>query len=579
MEETLKISIGGVAFVINKNAYAKLENYLKALTAHYSSRPEGKEILDDIERRIAELLLDKFDKEDVVTEERIEKVIAVMGRPQEIEGDDETIGSTENANANAESSANARNSANYNGGNQNSEAGRSNRKLFRDMDNRVIGGVCSGLAAYCKMDPVIMRLIFVVAFVLGSIGRHFLWISGHDFGWTHFGGLVFLAYIILWIVMPKAKTVEDKCAMKGSAPGVQGVEYDYNNSNGPRGEEFGRIIKIIVGIVCILTSLGGFITGLAYYFASGLRFGTTPLAILNYFDFQGNIFFINMLRLVVWLLPCCILMYLGIRWTFNFKMPKFRPGLIAFGVWVIALIFLLVFGAAAVEQTFDFTKQSSTQTLSKNYDTLYVNYANLPNAPDSSFTDMNDREFMYRVCAVSLLPAPIWRDWDSDSYSDFENNLYDEDEGDDSTTVVTPLKTIVKADRDNTYNCGYRTFWGKDKNRRAMFAIYPKFSVSSVSASNIEYNKDSTVTKIVRDTTITPTVEIEMKRSYGRDKLITSKVSTNGDYESNLISIKGPVITIYPQIISRSKKFSGTLVSAKITVPDGSVVVVNKLKR
>ncbi|MDD2241750.1 MAG: PspC domain-containing protein [Bacteroidales bacterium] len=573
MEETLKISIGGVAFIINKNAYAKLDNYLKVLTVHYSARPEGSEILDDIERRIAELLLDKFGKEDVVTEERIDRVIAVMGRPQEIDGEDETIYNT--GNTNAQGSANTGNSAGYNGGNQNSENGRSSRKLFRDMDNRVIGGVCSGLAAYCKIDPVIMRLIFVVAFILGSLGRHFLWISGHGFGWTHFGGVVFLAYILLWIIMPKAKTVEDKCAMKGSAPGVQGVEYDYNNSNGPRGAEFGRILKIIVGIVCILASLGGFIAGLAYYFASGLRFGTTPLSILNYFDFQGNIFFINMLRIIVWLLPCCILMYLGIRWTFNFKMPKFRPGLIAFGVWVISLILLLVFGAAAVEQTFDFTKQSSTQTLSKNYDTLYVNYAQLPNASDSSFVDMNDSEFLHRVCAVSLLPAPNWRNWDSD----FENNLYDEDEGDDSTTIVTPLKTIVKADRDNTYDCGYRTFWGRDKQRMAMFAIYPKFSVSSVAASTIVYNKDSTKTKIVRDTTVTPTVEIEMKRSYGREKLITSKVYPNGNYESNLISIKGPVITIYPQIISRSKKFSGTLVNAKITVPDGSVVVVNKLKK
>jgi len=573
MEETLKISIGGVAFIINKNAYAKLDNYLKVLTVHYSARPEGSEILDDIERRIAELLLDKFGKEDVVTEERIDRVIAVMGRPQEIDGEDETIYNT--GNTNAQGSANTGNSAGYNGGNQNSENGRSSRKLFRDMDNRVIGGVCSGLAAYCKIDPVIMRLIFVVAFILGSLGRHFLWISGHGFGWTHFGGVVFLAYILLWIIMPKAKTVEDKCAMKGSAPGVQGVEYDYNNSNGPRGAEFGRILKIIVGIVCILASLGGFIAGLAYYFASGLRFGTTPLSILNYFDFQGNIFFINMLRIIVWLLPCCILMYLGIRWTFNFKMPKFRPGLIAFGVWVISLILLLVFGAAAVEQTFDFTKQSSTQTLSKNYDTLYVNYAQLPNASDSSFVDMNDSEFLHRVCAVSLLPAPNWRNWDSD----FENNLYDEDEGDDSTTIVTPLKTIVKADRDNTYDCGYRTFWGRDKQRMAMFAIYPKFSVSSVAASTIVYNKDSTKTKIVRDTTVTPTVEIEMKRSYGREKLITSKVYPNGNYESNLISIKGPVITIYPQIISRSKKFSGTLVNANITVPDGSVVVVNKLKK
>ena len=573
MEETLKISIGGVAFIINKNAYAKLENYLKVLTVHYSARPEGSEILDDIERRIAELLLDKFGKEDVVTEERIDRVIAVMGRPQEIDGEDETIYNT--GNANAQGSANTGNSAGYSGGNQNSENGRSSRKLFRDMDNRVIGGVCSGLAAYCKIDPVIMRLIFVVAFILGSLGRHFLWISGHGFGWTHFGGVVFLAYILLWIITPKAKTVEDKCAMKGSAPGVQGVEYDYNNSNGPRGAEFGRILKIIVGIVCILASLGGFIAGLAYYFASGLRFGTTPLSILNYFDFQGSIFFINMLRIIIWLLPCCILMYLGIRWTFNFKMPKFRPGLIAFGVWVISLILLLVFGAAAVEQTFDFTKQSSTQTLSKNYDTLYVNYAQLPNASDSSFVDMNDSEFLHRVCAVSLLPAPNWRNWDSD----FENNLYDEDEGDDSTTIATPLKTIVKADRDNTYDCGYRTFWGRDKQRMAMFAIYPKFSVSSVAASTIVYNKDSTKTKIVRDTTVTPTVEIEMKRSYGREKLITSKVYPNGNYESNLISIKGPVITIYPQIISRSKKFSGTLVNAKITVPDGSVVVINKLKK
>ncbi len=573
MEETLKISIGGVAFIINKNAYAKLENYLKVLTVHYSARPEGSEILDDIERRIAELLLDKFGKEDVVTEERIDRVIAVMGRPQEIDGEDETIYNT--GNANAQGSANTGNSAGYSGGNQNSENGRSSRKLFRDMDNRVIGGVCSGLAAYCKIDPVIMRLIFVVAFILGSLGRHFLWISGHGFGWTHFGGVVFLAYILLWIITPKARTVEDKCAMKGSAPGVQGVEYDYNNSNGPRGAEFGRILKIIVGIVCILASLGGFIAGLTYYFASGLRFGTTPLSILNYFDFQGSIFFINMLRIIVWILPCCILMYLGIRWTFNFKMPKFRPGLIAFGVWVISLILLLVFGAAAVEQTFDFTKQSSTQTLSKNYDTLYVNYAQLPNASDSSFVDMNDSEFLHRVCAVSLLPAPNWRNWDSD----FENNLYDEDEGDDSTTIVTPLKTIVKADRDNTYNCGYRTFWGRDKQRMAMFAIYPKFSVSSVAASTIVYNKDSTKTKIVRDTTVTPTVEIEMKRSYGREKLITSKVYPNGNYESNLISIKGPVITIYPQIISSSKKFSGTLVNAKITVPDGSVVVINKLKK
>ena len=68
--------------------------------------------------------------------------------------------------------------------------------------------------------------------------------------------------------------------------------------------------------------------------------------------------------------------------------------------------------------------------------------------PDSSFVDMNDREFMYRVCAVSLCcPLQSGGIGIQILYSDFENNLYDEDEGDDSTTVVTPLKTIVKGQR------------------------------------------------------------------------------------------------------------------------------------
>ncbi|MBN2773608.1 MAG: PspC domain-containing protein [Prolixibacteraceae bacterium] len=100
-----------------------------------------------------------------------------MGVPEEIEGEDE---------------------------NENYSAGKNNKKLYRDPDHKVIGGVCGGLAAYFNMDPVIMRLIFVFLFLINGLGL--------------------LVYIILWIAVPEAKTTAQRLEMRGKAVTVDNIE-------------------------------------------------------------------------------------------------------------------------------------------------------------------------------------------------------------------------------------------------------------------------------------------------------------------------------------------------------------------
>ena len=118
----------------------------------------------------------------------------------------------------------------------------------------VIGGVCSGPAAYCKMDPVIMRLIFFCCgFCFGfNWQTFFCGLADTALMDTFWRPCFFSLYNSLDYKCLGQKTVEDKCAMKGSALGVQGVEYDYNNSNGTKRGRVWKNHKIIVGIVCIL---------------------------------------------------------------------------------------------------------------------------------------------------------------------------------------------------------------------------------------------------------------------------------------------------------------------------------------
>lgn len=187
MNKIISISINGIIFNVDEHAYLTLKNYLDALKAHFTGTEGQEEILGDIEARIAEMLQERMKiKREVVTMEDVEAIMAAMGKPED-------MGETEGAQQTGSTQNQTYGSA-YTG----------SRRVFRNPDDKVLGGVCSGVANYFNIDPLILRLIFVVAF----------------FGF----GSGLLLYIILWIIIPLAKTPSEKLEMKGERVNVSNIE-------------------------------------------------------------------------------------------------------------------------------------------------------------------------------------------------------------------------------------------------------------------------------------------------------------------------------------------------------------------
>jgi len=182
MKKTLDINIRGIVFHIDEDAYEKLNKYLSEINAHFRSKKSREDIINDIENRVVELFQQKLnDKKQVITLEDVDEVIGVMGHPSDFDQDSEEETTT----------------------NMGSHHKRS-RRLFRDVDNRMIGGVCSGLGAYTNVDSMWFRIAFVVSVLIGGAG--------------------ILVYLVLWIITPPAKTVSEKLEMQGDPVTISNIE-------------------------------------------------------------------------------------------------------------------------------------------------------------------------------------------------------------------------------------------------------------------------------------------------------------------------------------------------------------------
>ncbi len=185
MKKTINAGIGKRSFVIDEDAYARLDSFLNHFRARINST-DKKEVMEDLEERIAELFTaETSGGATVVDLNLVNKVIAEIGMP---DGTDEFASS-----AAASSSA---------------EETKGPKKLFRNPDDKVLGGVCSGIAAYFDTDVVLIRVLFVALLICASAG--------------------FWAYLIFWIVTPLAKTAADRCAMRGLAPTMENLS-KYSN--------------------------------------------------------------------------------------------------------------------------------------------------------------------------------------------------------------------------------------------------------------------------------------------------------------------------------------------------------------
>jgi len=183
MNKTININLGGIFFHIDELAYQKLRLYLDAIRRSLSDDPQGRdEILNDIELRIGELLSERIkDVRQVVNENDIDEITKIMGKPEDYLVDEELFEDEPISRKNI-----------------------SSKKLFRDTEDKFLGGVCSGMAHYVGIDVIWMRLLWLILFF--------------------FFGTGILVYILLWILVPQAETTAEKLQMKGEPVNISNIE-------------------------------------------------------------------------------------------------------------------------------------------------------------------------------------------------------------------------------------------------------------------------------------------------------------------------------------------------------------------
>ena len=186
MNKTVNINLAGIFFHIDEDAYLKLQRYLEAIKRSFTDSQGRSEIISDIEARIAELFSERIQNEkQVVGVKLVDEVITIMGQPEDYLVDDEIFEDEPKRNYNQKSNT-------------------STRRLFRDTDNSYVGGVSAGLGHYFGIDPLWIRIVWFVL-IFGA-------------------GTGVLLYILLWALIPEAKTTAEKLTMTGDPVNISNIE-------------------------------------------------------------------------------------------------------------------------------------------------------------------------------------------------------------------------------------------------------------------------------------------------------------------------------------------------------------------
>src|SRR5690606_36415254 len=329
--------------------------YFEAIKKYLSDSDGKDEIMRDIEIRIAELFSAKLKSDrQVISMEDLDEVIEIMGEPEDYRIDDEGT---------------APKHTNY------SSSQKTSKKLYRDTEEGILGGVLAGLGHYFGIDKVWLRIIFALLFI--------------------FYGTGFLLYIILWIVMPEAKTTSEKLEMKGQPINISNIEkkvkeevdnlsqkvndIDYKNierkvergaSNlGNAIERFFtylfKIIGKIIGFFVILGAIAALISLIIFVFSfgSGKLFGFQASNILSVFNYSDiPLWIVSILLLLAFGIPLIALMFVGFPILISTSNPTGKiTNYTLWGLWIIAVIALTVIGfRQATEFTYD-EKASQTE--------------------------------------------------------------------------------------------------------------------------------------------------------------------------------------------------------------------------
>jgi len=295
MNTTVTIHLAHTLFHINSDAFALLKNYLNKLEKSFALTEGKQEILEDIEVRIAELFSQYTIREGyVISEKNVNDVIEILGSPEDI-SEEETQEESTKSNA--------------------------QKKLYRDTDERIIGGVASGLGHYFGIDRVWIRLILIIL-VLSSIG-----------------GVVFV-YILLWALIPEAKTTSEKLRMRGEPVNISNIEkkikeglddvtqkvksVDYSKVGDDLKKKSIKFSEMLERLILLLVSIASKIIGFFMILFStivliGLLFSVAIFGFISSIEIPPEIIFLTMnTDLPLWAFSLLLLFGVGIPFTFIF---------------------------------------------------------------------------------------------------------------------------------------------------------------------------------------------------------------------------------------------------------------------
>lgn len=385
MNKTISVNIGGRVFNIEVLAYDRLNLYLNTIRSYFGKGESTDEIIADIELRIAELFLERItNQKQVVTEKDVDDIISIMGKPEDyVEEDPEG-----------------------NEGFTKTNTTGSHRRVFRDPDNKVALGVCSGISAYFGIDPIILRALFVLSFI--------------------FYGSGLLLYLVLALIIPKAKTTAEKLQMHGEPVTVENISRkvsesfndvkedikDFGKKNGvnekrfstarSQGSEFlrdvfdnlGKTLKVllvivikIIGVCLIIGGVCAIFASMAFYFGweniivfmneGTLNSNFFPSVVNNLFTSQWGQNLFTLGALITLLVPAIGFLLLGFSMLFDFRKIPIWIGIILVVVW-FGGIAMLSAGSTDIYNQFK-VKTAFTEDVPlefSNTDTLYLDILN-----------------------------------------------------------------------------------------------------------------------------------------------------------------------------------------------------------
>ncbi len=371
MNKTIIININGIIFHIEEDAYELLKAYMTDVKKHFAYSKDSEEIVGDIENRIAEMFSESLaeEKKQVIILKDVELVIAQMGAVNEFTDDEEPV-FTETV---------------------------GEKKLYRDLDDKWLGGVCAGIAHYFNAKTSIVRMIALLTFFIGGSGL--------------------MIYIILWIVMPKAKTRAEKMAMKGEPfnlhnfkrnldEEVEALKQNFNNAHNEArpffsyaggaaksliqlllaflGKVFKAIIKIGVGFIILIGAIALLATFIALFSALGFWNSSE----INIFPFNAinpeyrTSLFLSAFFLVT--IPIAALLFFAFRILTNRKILTRTASFVMLIIWLTALVSGIYYGSSlAAEFSEEATFQQTIALKPHNSYQLELNEAILLSKEDS----------------------------------------------------------------------------------------------------------------------------------------------------------------------------------------------------